>query len=439
MFLDSERFGRAYTYATAFFCGVSMLLPINAIFSAPLYVMNYYQYVMQDPDAVSVHKNFWDNSLTYYTMIVLVTSLIVEPLTLSKSFRRLPLRLRMLSALCILWLEIAVLMVVPAVGASEGGAIATIVIAGFTSALGKSVFETTAYGLFGAFPSRFMITLMGGIGVAGVLTSVLQLIVKAALPENYDGIRTQSKIFYGLVVGMHGVTFVLLALIQWVPFARRCTDSLSGAQHKTEDGKNAQTPKSNHDTSPDTEERDVVRDPHAGGDDDAGLLANTDILYVLKHVYPMLIACGFNFFVTLYLFPTIVVSVDSSDYWYGTVAVAIFNFTDVIGRFAPSLKCLWPARWMVVAASFARVIFIPLLLMSSYHYIPGFTFNYIMMVIFGLSNGFVGVLTLTFGPISEGLTTTGQRFVAGTMLGIAILTGGSIGTALSIMTQTLRE
>ncbi|ESL05434.1 solute carrier family 29 (equilibrative nucleoside transporter), member 1/2/3 [Trypanosoma rangeli SC58] len=323
-------------------------------FTAPLYVMNYYRYVMHDPDAVAEYKNFWDNSLTYYLMLVLVTWVMVEPLTLSKSFRRVPLRLRMMSALCILWLEIVVLMVVPAVGASEGGAVATIVIAGFTSALGKSVFETTAYGLFGAFPSRFMITLMGGIGVAGVLTSVLQLIVKAALPENYEGIRTQSKIFYGLVVGMHGVTFVLLALLQWVPFARRCTDALSGSKHTAEDGKEAQTPNANQEACPDVENRDAVKDSHANGDDDAERLANTNILYVLKHVYPMLIACAFNFFVTLYLFPTIVVSVDASDYWYGTVAVAIFNFTDVIGRFAPSLKCLWPPRWVVVAASFVQ-------------------------------------------------------------------------------------
>ncbi|RNF25380.1 nucleobase transporter [Trypanosoma conorhini] len=452
MGFESESFGKAYTYATAFVCGVSMMLPINAIFSAPLYVMNYYQYVMQDPDAEATNKNFWDNSLTYYTMIVLVTSLVVEPLTLSKAFRRIPLRVRMLSALCILWAEIVILMAVPAAGSTETGAIVTIVVAAFTSAMGKSVFESTTYGLFGAFPPRFMVTLMGGIGVAGALTSTLQLVVKAALPENYDGIRTQSKIFYGLVVAIHCVTFIMLILIQWVPYARRYTDSLSGAAHEPEnegaetaaeakaDAPSEVEMKSAREESHADEDAHSEGDAHANGDAQAEdeRLAHTNILYVLKHVYPMLIACAFNFFITLYLFPTIVVSVDSSDYWYGTVAVAIFNYMDVIGRFAPSLKFLWPPRWAVVVGSFVRVIFVPLLILSSYHYIPSFAFNYVMMVLFGLSNGFIGALTLTLGPLSEGLTTTGQRFVAGTMLGISILTGGAIATALSVMTQTLR-
>ncbi|RNC35579.1 putative nucleobase transporter, partial [Trypanosoma cruzi] len=97
MGLGFKSWGEVYSYAAAIMCGLSMLLPINAIFSAPLYIMNYYQYVMHDPDAVAKHKNFWDNALTYYSMLIMLVALIVEPLTLSEAFRRIPIRLRMLS------------------------------------------------------------------------------------------------------------------------------------------------------------------------------------------------------------------------------------------------------------------------------------------------------------------------------------------------------
>ncbi|KAH9600790.1 Equilibrative nucleoside transporter [Trypanosoma melophagium] len=325
-----ESLSEVYCYFTAFMCGISMLLPINAIFSAPLYIMHYYQYVTKKPDAQAENTNFWNNALTYYTLVSLVTSLIAEPLTLTKIFRRIPLQVRMLSALAFLWVEIIVLMVVPAVGSTEVGAIVTILIAGFISGSGKSVFESTAYGLFSAFPHRFMAALMGGAGVAGALTSILQIIVKAALPEDYEGIRVQSKIFYGLMVGIQGIAFIMLILLRWNTYARQYTGALSG--ENTQKVKDADTVEGKSPENPPTE------DPHSTSES----LVGTEIFFVLKIIYPMTIACAFNFFITLLLFPTVVVSVDPEDYWYGTVAVCIFNVCDVFGRFAPSLKAFWP-------------------------------------------------------------------------------------------------
>ena len=115
----------------------------------------------------------------------------------------------------------------------------------------------------------------------------------------------------------------------------------------------------------------------------------------------------------------------------------------MLGRFSPSLKFMWPRsyekRWIIVAASFARVIFVPLLLLYSYHYIPSEAYGYVMEVIFGFSNGYVGSMSLVLGPQSRGIDNDGKRFVAGTLMGISILVGGTIGTVLSIMTQTVRE
>ncbi|ORC88183.1 putative nucleobase transporter, partial [Trypanosoma theileri] len=298
----------AYCYFTAFMCGVSMLLPINAIFSAPLYIMHYYQYVVDNPDAEAEHTNFWNNVLSYYNLVNLATALIVEPLTLTRIFRRIPLQVRMLSALVFLWVEIIVLMVVPAVGSTEVGAMVTILIAGFISGSGVSVFESTAYGLFSAFPHRFMACLMGGAGVAGALTSILQIIVKAAMPEDYEGIRVQSKIFYGLMVGIQCITFIMLIFLRWNTYAKQYTGSLSG-EHTHHEEELGVTEGAKPGKNP------LAEDPNSTSES----LVNTDVFSVFKIIYPMTIACAFNFLITLLLFPTVVVSVDPEDYWYGTI------------------------------------------------------------------------------------------------------------------------
>ncbi|KAF8278026.1 putative nucleobase transporter [Trypanosoma cruzi] len=177
-----------------------------------------------------------------------------------------------------------------------------------------------------------------------------------------------------------------------------------------------------------------------GGDDNAGFWATCEYErhLCLEVRVPDAQCLRLQFLHYTLLFPTIVVSVDPDDYWYGTVAVCIFNVCDVCGRFSPSLKCLWPPRWVVLVGSFSRVVFVPLLILASYHYIPSHAYNYVMMVIFGLSNGYIGALAITLGPLTRNLETSGQRFVAGTMFGISILIGGTIGSALSILVQTVR-
>lgn len=93
-------------------------MPINAIFSAPAYILFFYQYAQKNPDAQPLYVNFWDNVLAYYNLVSFVTSLIVEPLTLTKLFARTNVQLRMLGGLIVLVIEIALFLIVPAVGTS---------------------------------------------------------------------------------------------------------------------------------------------------------------------------------------------------------------------------------------------------------------------------------------------------------------------------------
>ncbi|GET87310.1 nucleoside transporter 1, putative [Leishmania tarentolae] len=448
--------GEFYVYVVAFMCGVSMMMPVNAVFSAPAYIMTYYRYAMQDPDAVPLQTNFWNNVLTYYNLIGIVTCLIMEPLTLLSWFRRIPMKVRLLGGLIILIVEIIMLMVVPERGTSESGAVATICMAGFIGGFGKSIFESTTYGMFSAFPSTFTSTMMGGVGMSGVLTSLLQIIVKAALPDTYEGVTRQSKIYYGLDVGIQGMTFVALLLLRFNSFAQNYFGDLGAVKSKVDVGKQSTEEVWNPNEPPtdDKEGRNSSgKEAPALGEVQVaatksvdptsnGILVATAIFSTLRCVKWMFIACGFNFLVTLFLFPGIAVGMFPESKWFSTVAVFIFNVFDVLGRFSPSLKFMWPRsykqRWILVAASFARTIFVPLLLLHSYHYIPGEAYGYVMEIIFGFSNGYVGSMALVLGPQSKGIDNDGKRFVAGTLMGISILVGAAIGTALSIMTQTIR-
>lgn len=68
--------------------------------------------------------------------------------------------------------------------------------------------------MFGAFPPRYLAAVMGGAGVSGALTSTLQMIVRGALQNGYEDVRTQSKIYYGLSVGVQSTTFICLILFR---------------------------------------------------------------------------------------------------------------------------------------------------------------------------------------------------------------------------------
>lgn len=61
-----------------------------------------------------------------------------------------------------------------------------------------------------------------------------------------------------------------------------------------------------------------------------------------------------------------------------------------------------------------------------------------MMVLFGYTNGYIGAVSMVLAPLTPNLNSDAERFVSGTIMGISILVGGAIGTALSIMTQTVR-
>ena len=352
-----------YVYVVALMCGVSMMMPINAVFSAPSYITTYYLYATHNPNHVPMQANFWSNVMTYYNLLSMVTSLIMEPLTLLKSFRRIPMLVRLLGGLIILIVEIILLIAVPARGTSENGAVATVCCAGFIGGFGKSIFESTVYGMFGAFPPSFTSTMMGGVGVSGVITSLIQIIVKAALPNTYEGVKKQSYIYYSLDVGIQGTTFFALIMLRFNSFAREHFGDLGGVKSKVDAGslvvetyrdENVMGPigeaapgqKNGSDMPVGSSlctKVDPLKDRPIHGLDvmegsplvatapvtatvvgEAGLSSNeilraTAVFTVFRDVKWMFVSCGFTFLITLFLFPSIATGMFPRSKWFATV------------------------------------------------------------------------------------------------------------------------
>uniref|UniRef100_A0A0A9WQ51 Equilibrative nucleoside transporter 1 n=1 Tax=Lygus hesperus TaxID=30085 RepID=A0A0A9WQ51_LYGHE len=189
--------------------GVSILMPLNAIFSAPGYMVNYYKYVTNDPDAKPNNPTFWANILTFYNVASVVTQIICGPTVVTPIMSKLSLRTRFTAALLLMMVEVFVVLMMPiGNGVSQKSAIVSFFIVTIVSGAGKSYLEATSYATVGTMPPKFMSALMFGCGFSGVISSVLQCIVKSSYSDTYESVHAQAYLYFSLTL-----VFMIFALI----------------------------------------------------------------------------------------------------------------------------------------------------------------------------------------------------------------------------------
>ncbi|GET86666.1 nucleoside transporter-like protein [Leishmania tarentolae] len=164
----------------------------------------------------------------------------------------------------------------------------------------------------------------------------------------------------------------------------------------------------------------------------AELLQAVKIWPVVKKIYPMMITCFLTFGITYLVYPGIIIAVDSEDGWFTTTIIAAFNFSDLIGRLATLWRRLWPSRKVILITSIVRIIFIPILVLCAVQKIPSKAAAYVFTIIMGLSNGFVGTLSMVYSPETPSLTTDGERAMAGQLTGACLLIGCAMGSLIQL-------
>ncbi|EPY21808.1 solute carrier family 29 (equilibrative nucleoside transporter), member 1/2/3 [Strigomonas culicis] len=370
-------------------------------------------------------------------------------------------------------IEVFVVVVMPAGGVSQTSAIVAFFIVTIGAGAGKSYLEATCYALVSAMPPKFMSAVMFGCGFSGVVASTLQCIIKASMPDTYESALIQSYIYFSLALAIMGIALCMALCLRYNSFAQRHVGEFRNLASAATLGEGTM------ETEPVADgngvfEGDVVLDDQAARAEGAGgkkasgeieeeeeevrelraeveevgesrghftdqhlttsqQLQRTRVKPVFKLIYPMQIACFCIFFVSLFIFPSLIIPIDRTDKWFATLAILIYNCGDATGRLSSSIKKIWPSRRVLLIVSLCRFIFFPLIFLCIYKYIPGHTPAYIILGSLGLTKGFFGATSMVFGPNTPGLQTEGQRVMAGQLMGISLLAGASVSALLALL------
>lgn len=501
--------GEFAMFVTSIVAGLTMVIGVNAVNSAPSFMLDYYKYVAKDENAVPKHPKFWDNVLTFYTVVTLVAQCLHEPTNLTSFMCRFSLIFRLEASTILMLIELLVILLLPHVGSSENAAIAALMIMAYIGGVGRAYYENTGYAMFGPCPSKMLSGLLVGAAFSGVLVSAAQIALLALMSDDYSAIVTQSIIYFCFSILIIFVGGILLIGLLYNPYAK-----IYIAEFRSRDSawKNIyrplKSPKNNHSTaSPldiedgklaleededdddlrkqnkeeENDERvrelrggsDVLfddrvvvrrsdereeREGESGGPTDAvepvqqrsgfpdeeetdedehipttsEILQGVPLIPVLKKTWVMMVTCFFTFGLTYLLYPGMLLVVDSDDKWYTTIVMAVYNTADFLGRFLTLWPVLHPPRRVLVIGSICRIVMVPLLVLCATGHIPSHAAAYVFTAILGVTNGFIGTLTIVFSPFSPGIETDGESALASQATGVMLLMGCAVGSLIQI-------
>ncbi|CAN8245129.1 unnamed protein product [Cochlearia groenlandica] len=234
---------------------------------------------------------------------------------------------------------------------------------------------------------EFIQAFMGGLGIAGALTSVLRLITKAIFDKSPDGLRKGALLFIGMA------TLIELAclILYMVVFAKLPIVKYYRAKAGKEGAKS------------------VVADLAAAGlQEQAQQIQQMNETKITRLTKKQLlrenIDHGINLFmiyvVTLSIFPGFLYE-NTGEHrlgdWYAPVLVAMFNGFDSISRFTPSIKCLaMESRKWVTVCVVARFLLIPAFYFTAKYADEGWMI--FLTSFLGLTNGHLTVCIFSNAP-----------------------------------------
>lgn len=482
-----------------------MVIGVNAVNSAPGFMLDYYKYAAQDPLSIPNHPEFWNNVLTFYTVVTLVTQCIHEPTNLTSFMCRFSLISRLEASTFLLLVEMLVILLVPQIGSSENVAIGLLMFMAYIGGVGRAYFENTGFAMFGPCPSAMLSGLLIGSALSGVIVSAVQIILLASMSLEYDAIAVQSVIYYSfsslvilsggaLVVGLLFNPFAKVYIAEfrsrrsvWKNIYRPLGSGGEENQRNDTNELNVEERKCLDDSMTMEKRKNVLLRENIAGDDvlfddrvitqgepivesasiaekpngdrtealeSCGSLAVDDrqaalttseilqgvpLIPVLRKTWVMMATCFFTFFLTYLLYPGMLLQVNLDDKWYTTNVMAVYNFMDFVGRLVTLWDCFHPSRKVVVIACFARILLVPLLILCATHHISSEAAAYVFTAILGVSNGFVGSLSMLFSPLSPGLSSEGECALASQATGVMILLGCALGSLIQIPEVLLFE
>jgi hypothetical protein len=169
---------------------------------------------------------------------------------------------------------------------------------------------------------------------------------------------------------------------------------------------------------------------------DPAIVRRSSSLQILKRAaWPQCVTVAFVYVVSFAVFPGVV------SRWQGADVVkliATFQLFDVVGRFAPRIPFFYVHKgWVVSLFSLTRAVFVPVFIgmeRSDSDVAANIALQFILIVVFGFTNGYVSTLSMMLGPGQSGLDID-EAAPAGTLMSFFVTLGILIGSLLGLTTS----
>ncbi|CAO3628407.1 unnamed protein product [Cunninghamella blakesleeana] len=316
-----------------------------------------------------------------------------------------------------------------------------------------SFFQIAVMAEASQFPPQYIQAVMSGQGIAGVavaLSSILSAL--AANPEKThdDNSTNQSAFLYfmsALIVS--GAALIGRVILSQQPFYK----------YQLQQEKTIMVTDNDEEEGEAQQQESIMNDPSH----------TSSLSYLIKNSYGLIFAVGYVFCITLMVFPTVTSLIKSvvrhppmdlqklldsgipSRFFDDDIFIAfhflLFNIGDWVGRFLP----LWSffrtfQTSHLVILSLLRTFFIPLFLVcnvvisSTTRSLPCLIqsdFGYMFInLVFSISNGWLGSLSMMAAPQQSFIHTGTQKAKMGTIMSFSLVVGLAIGGTLSFWVRS---
>jgi len=439
-------------YVIFYWLGTGSLLPWNFFITVNDYWMHKYRDVtVPDNNTTNGTTGYtdlqlqWNSYLSISSMIPNVLFLFINAF-LGHKFRSQPRLLAALILIIVLFIFSDVMTKVDTdtwqIG-FMGVTLFTVVIINIAVA----IFQGGLSGLAGKFPPSYMGAVVQGQALGGIFAAGSNVVMLAM------GNGAVVAAFADFLVA---IIFLVTALIAFIVLTRTefyryyaNESALTQNSDQVESGKNGENNK---------EVEQLIDEPTNGsGDPDLAIvnpgqssLTKMSTWAIIKRIWIWILAVFVCFFGTLIVFPAITVlvkSTGSGNAWSDTYFIPVgcfllFNVGDFVGRtLAGVIKINWATHFgsvCLLGLSLVKLAFVPLFLFCNaapsnrsvtYVAIDSDVAYLIFMIIFSISNGYIGSVVMMFGP--KMLQSGEDQGRAASLLVSFLVTGLAAGAFMS--------
>jgi equilibrative nucleoside transporter 1/2/3 len=269
------------------------------------------------------------------------------------------------------------------------------------------------------FPPQYIGATMSGMGVAGVLAGLLGIVIKLTSP---DSLQRNAFIYFSVGAALMIVSIASFLALYILPYSKFMTNPIVEF------------------IMPESESSDREGEVDTVPDESTPLVPPSARVHygrLLLKIGPDVFSAFFVFFVTLFLFPGLTLEIEPSwsglsASWLGILLIFTFQLFDFIGRTLPRFVIFIPRRLVIFLALF-RVVFIFLfIILVRPHWLTSNAWAFAFMVVFAVSNGYLGTLAMMYGP--QGLAAH-EKEAASVILSFALNAGvfAGVNTALLLL------